>query len=155
MDKDKDETVTIELEPADSSVVVEPPKRKSPGRPWVKGQSGNPAGRKPGTRVKLAQAYFDDLYVEWQRRGPDALREMAMHDPTAFVKLYGSVLPRELILKSLSMNISADLTDRSRDFATQWLIARKHIGVMVEDALADDAEYLAEVEADVAWRTDE
>jgi hypothetical protein len=154
-----DDTMTIEPDGTVAEKPAEPVPAKRPanGRLWVKGQSGNPAGRPKGSRAKLASQYFDDLYAEWQVRGADALRQMAMHDPSGFVKLYASVLPRELILKSLSLNVSAELSDRGRDFATQWAFARKAIGAAVEGTLADDdeGEYLPDIEAEYAWKSDE
>jgi Family of unknown function (DUF5681) len=42
------------------------------------GQSGNPAGRPQGSRNKLSEDFFRDLYDAWQAFGKPALETMAM-----------------------------------------------------------------------------
>jgi Family of unknown function (DUF5681) len=59
------------------------------------GQSGNPAGRPKGSRNKLSEEFFQDLYDVWQAFGKPALETMAMLYPVEFVRLVASLMPKE------------------------------------------------------------
>jgi len=59
------------------------------------GQSGNPGGRPKGSRNKLSEDFFQDLYDVWQAFGKPALETMAMLYPAEFVRLVASLLPKE------------------------------------------------------------
>jgi Family of unknown function (DUF5681) len=59
------------------------------------GQSGNPGGRPKGSRNKLSEEFFQDLYDVWQAFGKPALETMAMLYPAEFVRLVASLLPKE------------------------------------------------------------
>lgn len=70
------------------------------------GQSGNPSGRKPGTRNKLCKRYIEDLQTVWQEvnestgkiRGIEAIRAVAEERPTAFLQAVGNLVPKEFDL---------------------------------------------------------
>jgi hypothetical protein len=59
------------------------------------GQSGNAAGRPKGSRNKLSEEFFQDLYDVWKAFGKPALETMAMLYPVEFVRLVASLLPKE------------------------------------------------------------
>jgi Family of unknown function (DUF5681) len=63
--------------------------------PWKPGQSGNPKGRPKGSRNKLSEEFFRDLYDAWQAFGKPALETMAMLYPVEFVRLVASLIPKE------------------------------------------------------------
>jgi Family of unknown function (DUF5681) len=58
-------------------------------------QSGNAVGRPKGSRNKLSEEFFQDLYDVWQAFGKPALETMAMLYPAEFVRLVASLLPKE------------------------------------------------------------
>src|SRR5262245_12856921 len=49
---------------------------RGPGRPWLPGQSGNPAGRPLGSAHVLAEKLREDLAAEWAKRGAAALADL-------------------------------------------------------------------------------
>ncbi len=52
-------------------------------------------GRPPGKRNLLAEEFYRDLFEVWQLKGRSALEHLLARDPGGFVKLVGSVMPRE------------------------------------------------------------
>ena len=64
---------------------------------WVKGQSGNPAGGKRGPRVHQARVmgmFWVDLHREWKQYGREVISHVRQSDPTTFLKIVASALPR-------------------------------------------------------------
>lgn len=57
------------------------------------GQSGNPAGRKPGSRNKLNEDFLADLHEAWGQRGKTALAEAS---PDVLIKVVASLLPKQV-----------------------------------------------------------
>jgi len=68
---------------------------------------GNP-GRPKGSRNRLAEKFWTDLYGAWQERGKEAIQRMIDDDPGGFVKVVASQMPKELLLKAESLD---DLSD--------------------------------------------
>jgi hypothetical protein len=65
------------------------------GRPFKPGQSGNPAGRKPGSRVKLEEVFVADMVEAWKLYGKEALERTAQKEPSKFAQIAASVLPKQ------------------------------------------------------------
>ena len=72
--------------------VVEKPWR------WKTGQSGNPAGRPKGSRSAFSAIFVGDLTATWAQHGPDVLRKVAIQDPSRFLGVCASVLPKDVAL---------------------------------------------------------
>lgn len=65
------------------------------------GQSGNPAGRPKGSRNRFAQAFIDDFMKDWEEYGAETLARARIEDPSAYLRVAASIVPKEL-------NINAD-----------------------------------------------
>jgi hypothetical protein len=70
-------------------------KPRGKGKPFQKGQSGNPAGRPIGTRHKLCEAFMDACYRRFKEGGEEALALMCRDDPVAFCQMIGKLVPKE------------------------------------------------------------
>jgi len=68
---------------------------------WKPGQSGNPAGRKPGDRNKFG--FISDFYADWIEHGAAAIEKLRLESPKDYVKVAASLLPRELHVKAASI----------------------------------------------------
>src|SRR5262249_57383401 len=68
---------------------------------WVKGQSGNPAGRPKGSKHKLQTSFWNDSHRVWKDSGADALRRVARDDPSTFVRVCASLMPKEETVKQV------------------------------------------------------
>jgi len=60
------------------------------------GQSGNPKGRPQGSRNKLSEQFVADLHAVWQLFGRPALMTTALTEPSVFVRVVASLMPKEL-----------------------------------------------------------
>jgi hypothetical protein len=58
------------------------------------------AGRPAGTRNKLQADFLRDLAEAWARDGASALRVMIAEQPSDFVRVCASLMPREVSLTS-------------------------------------------------------
>ena len=70
---------------------------------WKPGQSGNPAGRKPGDRNKFGAHFISDFYADWVQHGAAAIEKLRLESPKDYVKVAASLLPRELHVKAASI----------------------------------------------------
>jgi Family of unknown function (DUF5681) len=77
---------------------------------YVKGQSGNPSGKPLGSRNKLKEAFWVDFCDAWKTHGPTALSIVAQEDPSTFVKVAASIMPKETELTMREV-FAKDLSD--------------------------------------------
>ena len=64
------------------------------------GQSGNPKGRKPGSKQKLADSFVDDMYSAWKVRGRAAIETVIDERPHEFIKAVASLMPKEVTIRT-------------------------------------------------------
>ena len=60
------------------------------------GQSGNPAGRKPGSRNKLGEAFIAAMYDDFTEHGADVIEKVRIEKPDQYLKVVASILPQQL-----------------------------------------------------------
>lgn len=60
---------------------------------WKPGESGNPRGKRTGTRDKITQAFLNKLDVAWRKNGDEAMERAAQEKPVEFCKLVASLSP--------------------------------------------------------------
>ena len=73
---------------------------------WQPGQSGNPAGRPPGSRNKLGEKFVADLNEHWQRNGTEVLDRAAKEKPADYLKVVAMILLKDIrvTLETMSDN---------------------------------------------------
>jgi hypothetical protein len=72
------------------------------------GQSGNPAGRPKGSRVRLGEQFLSDVLDDWGSHGKQAIIDMREKNPGDYVKMVAATLPKELNVKVSELD---ELTD--------------------------------------------
>jgi hypothetical protein len=90
-----------------------PTERKHSGLiPFKPGQSGNPAGRKPGSRNKLGEAFIEALYDDFNAHGVEAIKTVRDQKPDQYLKVVASILPKEIEAGEKLGNILEDILER-------------------------------------------
>ena len=84
------------------------------------GQSGNPKGRPKGSRNKLAETFWADLYQAWQASGIDAINRMIAEKPGDFVRVVATQMSKELAVRQ---NPLSDMSDDELEDAIAFIRA--------------------------------
>jgi Family of unknown function (DUF5681) len=72
---------------------------KQRGHPFPAGVSGNPNGRPKGARNKLTETFLDIVAKDFAENGAEAIERVRREDPVMYLRIVGSLVPRELIAK--------------------------------------------------------
>lgn len=91
---------------------------------FKKGESGNPQGRPPGSRNAVSEQFLKDLYLVWNKKGLEALNNMADRRPNEFVRAVAQVLP-----KNFQVTVDTDQVN--------WVINASPKRITVEDWKAE------------------
>src|SRR5580700_2301367 len=73
----------------------------------------NGGGRRKGSRNKLTERFLNTIADDFAEHGAEAIARVRTDDPAMYLKLVGSLVPRELIMQregSPAIN-SAEITD--------------------------------------------
>jgi hypothetical protein len=99
---------------------------------FVRGHRGVAgAGRKVGSRNKLAESFLADLQKVWAKKGAAALNHVADTAPEVLVKVIAGILPRQLLAECITLNANVDaasLFAQARDFNEAFALAKKYLG---------------------------
>ena len=66
-----------------------------PSPRWRPGESGNVAGRKPGSRNRLSDEIISSFLRDWRKHGDKALEKVRRTQPAAYCKLAVLLVPKE------------------------------------------------------------
>lgn len=64
------------------------------GKPFKKGQSGNPAGRPKGARNKLSEALLGKLLDDFNEHGEEAIVQVRKSDPEGYLKILAALVAK-------------------------------------------------------------
>ena len=66
-----------------------------PSARWRPGESGNVAGRRPGSRNRLTEEIISSFLRDWRKHGDKALERVRRTQPAAYYKLAVLLVPKE------------------------------------------------------------
>ena len=98
-----------------ASAGVEQDRRKTLPQLFKPGQSGNPAGRKPGSRNKLTENILSDLAEFYEKEGKDLIRRVRDENPAALLQGLLKLIPKEShieISAGTALTLTADQRTR-------------------------------------------
>ena len=101
---------------------------------WEKGQSGNPRGRPKGARSKISEATLQDLLVDWEAHGSEAISAFRDKDPGGYVRTVVSLLPKNVELKS-ELNVNFIDALKEIEDASRKLLEAEVIDVEIGPSL--------------------
>lgn len=76
---------------------------------FQKGNIANPAGRPKGSRNKLGEAFLLALKEDFEEHGKRVIERVRRIDPTAYMKVVASLLPKEFDLNVNNENPYKDI----------------------------------------------
>lgn len=66
-------------------------KNSKVGKPFMKGKSGNPAGRPKGARNKLSEVFLETLANDFRENGQHTIEKLRNSDPKAYLQIIAAV----------------------------------------------------------------
>jgi len=75
---------------------------------WKPGQSGNPAGRRKGSRNKLSESFISALCEDFEANGVSVIEAVRAEKPADYLKIIASIVPKELTVRDGTLE---DLSD--------------------------------------------
>ena len=67
------------------------------GRPFQKGQSGNPQGKPKGSRNKISELLVKSFRDDFAQHGADAIASVRERDPATYLAMVRQLVPREAL----------------------------------------------------------
>jgi hypothetical protein len=94
-------------------------------------QLGHSGGRPKNSRNKLQAGFLRDLAEAWELEGKEALRIMVKEEPSKFVQVCASLMPKEVALE-----VGGPLTELTDDELLEALQAVKELRARTIEAEA-------------------
>ena len=107
------------------------------GRPFQPGESGNLLGRPVGARSQFSASFLRDLAASWSECGPDVLAKVAANDPSRYLAVCSTLIPRDVSL-SIEQRLPGGLSSDDWQLVTEVMGAIKQ---SIPDAGARDQCY--------------
>ena len=83
---------------------------------FVTGNNASP-GRPKGSRNKLGEAFVEALHQDFLDHGPATIARVREEDPTAYVKVCASLLPKEIKVERTEDMTDDELNQRIKQLA--------------------------------------
>lgn len=82
-------------------------------KPFAVGRSGNPLGRRKGSRNKISQAFVDEMCASFEQHGRDTIERVREQHPVEYLKIAAALIPKSFDPKPVDR--LDELTDTQLD----------------------------------------
>jgi hypothetical protein len=82
-------------------------------------------GRLPGVRNKFSARVLHDAFAHWEKNGQAAMEDMRTEKPHEYVRAMFSILPKELVVESVTTGLTAEERADLIDKLKQHLLTRQ------------------------------
>ena len=65
---------------------------------FVKGQSGNPTGRPPGSKHKISEKFISALTADFEQHGETVISQVRADKPEQYLKIVADLVPKDVNL---------------------------------------------------------
>jgi hypothetical protein len=65
---------------------------------FVKGQSGNPSGRPPGSKHKISEKFISALTADFEQHGETVISKVRADKPEQYLKIVADLVPKDVNL---------------------------------------------------------
>lgn len=67
------------------------------GKPFAPGRSGNPAGRRPGSKNRISELFIAAMRDDFIEHGADAIAALRARDPATYLAAIRSMIPQNVM----------------------------------------------------------
>jgi hypothetical protein len=68
--------------------------------PFVKGQSGNPAGKPLGSKHKISEKFISALTADFEQHGEAVIERVRAEKPENYLKIVADLVPKDMTFGS-------------------------------------------------------
>lgn len=77
--------------------------------PFVKGQSGNPAGKPLGSKHKISEKFISSLTADFEQHGETVIERVRAEKPETYLKIVADLVPKDFNIEG---NVGLNITVR-------------------------------------------
>jgi hypothetical protein len=95
-------------------------------------------GRPAGVRNRFSHAFMSDFLADWEKYGATAIKSVRMTDPATYLRVGAAILPRELMVETMTTGLAAEERAEMIAMLKQHLLTRQQEQPMLIEAKVDE-----------------
>jgi len=95
-------------------------------------------GRPAGVRNRFSRAFLTDFLADWEANGAAAIKTVRVRDPSCYLRTAAMILPKELMVETMTTELSPEERAEMIAVIKQHLLARQQEQPMLIEAKVDE-----------------